>query len=126
MTEVATEQKRIVVVARPSLGRSLEATLHGAGYEVHRTPDGRDLLALAARLRPHLIVVALDLDWIEPFGVVGLLRSGEPSWRILLLGDAGFDPLGNATPNLPLTVDVPVLLATVDCLLDGDEYAREP
>ena len=121
MTETVVQAKRVVVVARPQLGRSIEGTLRAAGYEVHRTPDGLNLDALAARLRPHLIIVALDLPWVDVIEVVGLGSKDEASASILLLGDGGSDPRLDGTPRLPLPVEPAVLLATVDGLLAGSE-----
>jgi CheY-like chemotaxis protein len=125
VAETADQQKRIVVLARPQLGRSVEATLRNAGYEVHRTPDHLHLGALAVRLRPDLIIVALDLPWVDAIDAVELLREEEPSVPVLLLGDAGGDRRLNGRTRLPLAVDPLLLLATLDCLLAADQPENE-
>ena len=56
---------RIVVMARPSLAREAEAILRGDGHEVYRTPDDASLVALVARVRPHLVIIALDIPWAD-------------------------------------------------------------
>lgn len=108
---------RILVVARPALGRAVAAALAAAGHEVHRTPDAGSVHALAARLRPHLAVVALDLPWGDAVAAAHRLRAGAPPLPVLLLGEAGDDPRAHGLPVLPLAVDAVGLLAAVATLL---------
>jgi DNA-binding response OmpR family regulator len=39
--------------------------LRPAGYEVHRTPDARNAPSIVRRLRSDLVVVALNLPWLD-------------------------------------------------------------
>ncbi len=117
MDQRASATGRILVVARPMLARSVEATLCPAGYEVHRTPGGEDLGGSAARLRPHLVVVALDLPWIDAALAVQPLVARPRPLPVLLLGEEAADVRLARVPRLPLALDAARLLAAVAELL---------
>ena len=117
MNELQTGVGRIVVLAQPAVGRMVEAILHNAGHEVHRTPDDGMLSHLVARLRPHLVIVALDIPWVSTADVVHQLTTLPRSIPVLLLGEAEDDPRLDAHPRLPLAVDAGLLLAAVSSLL---------
>ena len=108
---------RIIVMARPARGRRLGATLRGAGYEVHRTPDDGDLARLVARLRPHAVIVTLDIPWIDALDVVQPMIAGARSVPVLLLGEAEDDPRLEGHPRLPLEVNAARLLAAIGRLV---------
>jgi DNA-binding response OmpR family regulator len=108
---------RILVVARPGLGRAVEAALRGAGYEVHRTPGEADLAVPAARLRPALVVVALDLPWADALGAARPLLAGPRPVPVLLLGEPGDDARADGMPCLPLAIDAARLRAAVVALV---------
>ena len=82
-----TGPARILIVARPALGRKVEAALRSAGHEVHRTPDPSAADALAAQLRPQAVVIALDLPWGDALAAADRLRNGERPVPVLLLVD---------------------------------------
>ena len=113
MSQRAEVPGRILVVARPGLGRAVEAVLGAAGFEVHRTPGGADLGVPAARLRPALVVVALDLPWADPLGAVRPLLAGPRPVPVLLLGEPGDDPRADGVPRLPLATDATRLRSAV-------------
>ena len=112
---------RIIVMARPARGRRLEATLRGAGYEVHRTPDGEDLTRLVTRLRPHAVILALDIPWIDALDVVQPMIAGARSVPVLLLGEAEDDPRLDGHPRLPLEVNPARLLAAIGSLVGSSD-----
>ena len=116
---------RILVVARPSDGRPVEAVLRGAGYEVHRTPVDADLELLVWRLRPHLVIIALNIPWGEGVTAVQPLLEGAWPRSILLLGETASDARVVGLPRLPLGVEPGRLLAAVNCLLAAPDGVRE-
>jgi DNA-binding response OmpR family regulator len=117
---VATQTEipsRILVVARPALGRAITGTLDGAGHEVHRTPDAANATGLVRRLRPDLVVIGLDLPWYD--GVLAALRltAGAPEVPLLLVGETSADPRVSTLPRLPSDVDADGLRDAVSELL---------
>jgi hypothetical protein len=108
---------RILVVARPVLGRKVEGALRSAGHEVHRTPDPSATERLAARLRPGAIVVALDLPWGDALKAALRVRDGAQPVPVLVLGNDGQGPGQNDFPRLPLEVDADDLQSAVADLL---------
>ena len=107
------EPIRIVIIARPALGRAVSDILAGAGYEVYRTPSASDLHALQRRLRPHLAVVALDLLEQDGLKTASQLRSYARGIPVLLLGDASGTQRASDLPILSSTAEPAVLLATI-------------
>jgi hypothetical protein len=114
---------RIIVMAQPARGRKLEALLRGAGYEVHRTPDDGDLVRLVARLRPHAVIVTLDIPWINVLDVVHPMFAGARSVPVLLLGEVEDDPRLGGYPRLPLEANAALLLAAIESLV-GSSAAK--
>jgi hypothetical protein len=109
--------RRIVVLARPGLGRRVEAILRSDGHEVYRTPDDGNLGALVSRLRPQLIIVALDIPWAGFQGSTQLLIEQMRPVPVLLLGEVEGDTQLDGIPRLPLAFDPWLLQAKVRGLL---------
>lgn len=105
------------MVARPSDGRPVEAVLRGAGYEVHRTPTDGDLEALVLALRPHLVMMALNLPWVDAASAIQGLMDGAWSGSILLLDVAETDSAIEGFPRLPLNVEPAPLLEAIEQLI---------
>jgi hypothetical protein len=118
---VLPELRRILVVAKPTLGRSLEAILRGADYEVHRIPDVRLLETVVTRLRPHVVISALSLASLENFAAGRLSFPKRRSIPVLLLGDADSDPEHDSPPILPLPIESARLLESICHLIEGVE-----
>jgi len=117
MDELQADIARIVVMARPAFGRTVEAILRSAGYEVHRTPDDGNLHRLVTRLRPHLVIIDLNIPWGDAAELAhGLIKRPRPI-PLLLLGDAEGDPRLEGVPRVPLVVDATLLLAAVSGLI---------
>ena len=114
---------RILVVARPALGRKVEVALRSAGHEVHRTPDPSATERLAARLRPGAIVVALDLPWGDALDVAHRVRDGGRPLPVLILGNDGYGACHNGFPRLPTEADAGELQAAVADLLASPSTA---
>jgi CheY-like chemotaxis protein len=104
---------RILVVARPALGRTIELALRADGHEVHRTPDPAAVETLAMRLRPEVVVVALDLPWGDALAAARGLRDGARPVPVVLLGNDGTEPLRDGFPRLPVGIDAVELRAAI-------------
>lgn len=108
---------RVLIVARPVLGRKVEVALRSAGHEVHRTPDPSAAEQLVARLRPNAVVVALDLPWGDALAAAHRLRDGMRPVSVLVLGNDGHGSGQDGFARLPLDIDAPELRAAVADLL---------
>jgi hypothetical protein len=108
---------RILIVARPALGRRIEVALRSVGHEVHRTPDPSATDSLTVRLRPSAVVVALDLPWGDALAAAERLRAGGKPTPVLVLGNDGHGPGRNSFTHLPLEADAGELQAAVADLL---------
>jgi hypothetical protein len=115
MSEFPERAGRIVLLARPALGRRIETILRGDGYEVHRTPGGDGFHGLVALLRPHLVIMALDIPWNDPVAVMREVREGPWVVPLLLLGET--DPRFEGIARLPETIADTPLLAAVRSML---------
>jgi len=83
----------LIAEPEPSTGSFLEHHLTNDGFDVLRTEDGDDALALAERARPDLVLLGAELD------VCRRLREGEPgrSWNrdvpVIVLGPEEAGPV---------------------------------
>jgi DNA-binding response OmpR family regulator len=117
MASPALERIRIVVIARPFVGRRLVDQLATAGYEVYRTPSAIDTSALCGRVRPQLAIVAIDQLTDNGITTALELRAAAIRVPVLLLGDAGDDPRAAELPILPSSSDSQTLLNAIERLL---------
>lgn len=108
---------RILVVARPALGRRIEVALRSAGHEVHRTPDPSATEVLVARLRPGAAVIALDLPWGDAHAAAHRLAAAANPVPVLVLGNDRHGPGRNGFAHLPLEADAGDLQEAVADLL---------
>ena len=113
MNESSTKPRRILVVARPSLGRSVAAALTAAGHQVHRSPRPADLAALVRSLEPDAALVSLDLPWADPRELAAELRARPHPIPVLLIGDCQDDAL----PQIGADADPEQLRARVNALI---------
>ncbi len=95
--------------------------LRQAGYVVHRTPSEVDLTLLVARLRPCLVVIALDLPWGDAVATVLLLLCQPNPVQLLLLGDSD-DMAIAGVPRLPRDPGDALLLTAVRRLLQDSPH----
>jgi DNA-binding response OmpR family regulator len=109
---------RILVIARPALGRDIEIALRSAGHEIHRTPDPSSAQSLSARLRPRAAVVALDLPWGDAVAAAHQLAHGARAIPVLVLGDYLREDASNGFAHLPLGVDATDIRDAVAELLE--------
>jgi len=112
------QRTRVVVVARPTTGRPLAATLSAAGYEVYRTPTVADMSDLLNRVQPHAAVVALDAGWHDVAEIASHFGRGSRPVPVLLVGDPGRYPTVANLPRVPSEVGAEALCEAV-CRLVG-------
>lgn len=65
----------LVVDDEPSIRDLLAASLKFAGFETATASDGNEALRVAARFRPHLVVIDVMLPDLDGFTVLRLLRE---------------------------------------------------
>src|SRR4051794_18672591 len=94
----ALETARIVVIARPAVGRQIVQSLVGSGYEVFRTPSALDLASLVDRIRPHLAIIAVDLIGCDGIEAALEIQSQTSGGQILLFGEADGDRRASELP----------------------------
>jgi DNA-binding NtrC family response regulator len=82
-------QTRILVVARPNLGRSIAEALTVAGHEVHRSPQPVNIEALVRSLEPDAVLISVDLPWTDPLALAETLRARPHPAPVLLIGGDG-------------------------------------
>jgi hypothetical protein len=117
MDESPDVAARVLVIARPALGRKIEMALRMAGHEVYRTPDPSATESLVARLRPRIVIVALDLPWGDAEGAVARLCSSRHALPVIVLGESYGDGLEFAQMHLPLEADAIDVQEAVAALL---------
>jgi hypothetical protein len=117
---------RTVVVARPKLARHVEAILSSEGHEVYRTPDAAGVASLIVRVRPHLVIIALDIPWADSTETPLFWDDGRRSVPVLLIGDIEDDHRLTGFPRLPSEFIADYLIATVAELLTVSDPDHEP
>ena len=118
MSTESAEGIRVVVIARPVLGRRIANALRAVGYEVYRTPSAIDVAELHDRIRPDLAIVETELFDHDGVGAALELRAESISLPVLLVGDATGDPRAADFPILS-SVESGCLVATVAHLLSS-------
>jgi DNA-binding response OmpR family regulator len=69
----------------PTIRRFIATLLADRGYEIHEAPDGEQAAQLAARVRPHLMLLDLIMPFKDGFDVLAELKSEEDTSRIPII-----------------------------------------
>jgi CheY-like chemotaxis protein len=101
----------LVVDADPVHCKAMRVALLGGAYHVTAASTAADALAMAVRLRPHVIVVGASLA-----AAFGALLEGGPLGSVPIVAVAGGEGVPVADVMLPSPVDALELLATVRLL----------
>lgn len=80
------QQTRILIFARPNLGRSVAEALTAAGHQVHRSPQPVNIEALIRSLAPDAALISVDLPWADPLALAEALRARSHPVPVLLIG----------------------------------------
>jgi CheY-like chemotaxis protein len=86
------------------------------GYRVVEVEDGREVLDLAARLSPHVIVLDVTLPGIDGIQVARALRKDERTCAIPIVALTGRAEMKGAPESAPFTA-VLVKPCSADALL---------
>ena len=79
----------LVIDDEPSIGRSLTRVLTDRGYEVHCATTGREGVATAERIRPHIIILDLRLPDASGLDLIEPLRQVEADAQIVVVTAVG-------------------------------------
>ena len=120
------EQKRILVIAQPELGRRLEQHLRAAGWSVYRSPDPSLISEMVRSLKPNLLIVGLDAPWFDRETLSKLLAATDCETPVLALtDDSPAEGAGLAT-FLPVSIEPQLLLIEMArAIASGDRCRRE-
>jgi hypothetical protein len=118
MTTAPTKPRRVMVIARPALGRRIADELSTAGYEVYRTPSAFGIAQLHDRIRPDLAIIATMLFGQDAITAALELRAESSVLPVLLVGDTSGDCRAADFPILS-SVDPGRLTATVARMLES-------
>ena len=106
------EKKKVLAVDdEPNILMSLEFILEMEGYEVHVARDGAEALEVADRVRPHLILLDVNMPRKDGYEVCRILRQRE--------GMAG-------TKVIMLTAKGQALEKKKGLEVGADEYVTKP
>ncbi len=73
---MAAEKLRLLIAEDSSIVRSLYvACLENAGFEVHQSTDGKRALAMAAVLKPHVILADITMPGIDGITLIQRIRA---------------------------------------------------
>lgn len=114
-----------MVLARPTLARRAASILRGDGHEIYRTPDDDGLAALMDRVRPHLVLIALDIPWANAMASPSHWVERCHPAPVLFIGEAEGDRILEGIPRIPATFEPALLLSTVAALLGLASEAAE-
>ena len=67
-------KKILIAEDRPSSRELIRTVLEGSGYSVSEAVDGREAVELARRVNPDLIIVDLQMPFLDGLGVLQELR----------------------------------------------------
>lgn len=91
----AVENKRLFVVDDDEITRAaLQFMLHDDN-ETHELPDVAAALRKSEHMKPDVILLGAGLVRRDGVAVLSLLKSRIPGVKLLLVADAGTDPLVN-------------------------------
>jgi DNA-binding response OmpR family regulator len=68
------EKKRILIAEDDESIATMLARILGVRYEVHRAEDGKQALALADRIRPHLILLDVMMPGLDGYATAQQVR----------------------------------------------------
>ena len=102
---------RVLVIALPTIGREIAARLGSDRFEIHRSPDLESAVEVIRRIRPRLVVAAVDKRKLTSDQIIDPIRAHIAGLPVIIL-----------TSGQPPMTDTDVIVLPVDA--DGHELAR--
>ena len=119
-----SEQKRILVIAQPELGRRLEQYLRAAGWSVYRSPDTSLIAETVRSVKPRLLIVGLDAPWFDQETLVKLLAATACETPVLALTDVPPGKDAELATFLPASIEPQLLLTEMAKAIDNNDRCR--
>jgi DNA-binding response OmpR family regulator len=101
----------VLVIALPTIGREIAARLGSDRFEIHRSPDLESAVEVIRRIRPRLVVAAVDKRKLTSDQIIDPIRAHIAGLPVIIL-----------TSGQPPMTDKDVIVLPVDA--DGHELAR--
>jgi hypothetical protein len=118
------EQKRILVIAQPELGRRLEHHLRAAGWSVYRSPDPSLVSEMVRSLKPSLLIVGLDAPWFDCDTLAKLLAATDCWIPVLALTDDSAAQGAGLATFLPASIEPQLLLVEMARAITSNDRCR--
>jgi hypothetical protein len=115
------EPPRLLLVARPAVGRPLAARLRHASYTVFRSPGESSLPKVIERVRPRLLLLVVPVPWLEIEAVHQARRISRWPVPLLVLCDIEGDGRLVIVERTDDGIDPDPLLQAVTLLLTDGE-----
>ena len=118
------EQKRILVIAQPELGRRLEQYLRAAGWSVYRSPDTSLIAETVRSVKPRILIVGLDAPWFDQETLAKLLAATACETPVLALTNVPPGQDAELATFLPASIEPQLLLTEMAKAIDSDDRCR--
>ena len=118
------EQKRILVIAQPELGRRLERYLRAAGWSVYRSPDTSLIAETVRSVKPRMLIVGLDAPWFDQQTLAKLLAATACETPVLALTDVPPGQNAELATFLPVSIEPQMLLLEMARAIERDDRCR--
>ena len=119
-----SEQKRILVIAQPELGRRLEQYLRAAGWSVYRSPDTSLIEEMVRSVKPRILIVGLDAPWFDQETLAKLLAATACETPVLALTDVPSGQDAELATFLPVSIEPQLLLMEMAKAIESDDRCR--
>jgi DNA-binding NtrC family response regulator len=119
------EQKRILVIAQPELGRRLEPYLRAAGWSVYRSPDMSLIADTVRSVKPRILIVGLDAPWFDQETLAKLLAATACETPVLALTDVPPGEDAESATFLPASIEPQLLLLEMAKAIGSNVRCRQ-
>ncbi|MCA8974751.1 MAG: response regulator, partial [Planctomycetes bacterium] len=117
----STAARILVLEDDPDTGRGFELCLAAIGHELHRVRDGREGIAVAATLRPDLVLLDLGLPGVGGMDVLRRLRIVVPEAKVIVLSawDAALFEAAALEAGASLYLEKPITAESLAQAVEG-------
>jgi len=114
-------QKRILIIAKPNLSRSLESLLRRDEWRVYRSPDVVSLEDAMSSVRPHILVVGLDTPWFDETALIRLVSATDWKVPVLAITSLVVTPVDGPITFFPASASISEIASEIDKLVDHQD-----